>query len=71
MGRIERDTPLVAGHRGPVLDIQWCPHDDNRICSTGNLFICYFSSWYFVLSLIALEHLSLILNHRSDKIILF
>jgi len=33
MGRIERDCPLVTGHRGPVLDIAWCPFNDNIIAS--------------------------------------
>lgn len=34
-GRIERDTPLVIGHKAAVLDIAWCPHDDNYIASTS------------------------------------
>uniref|UniRef100_A0A673BJA0 Coronin n=1 Tax=Sphaeramia orbicularis TaxID=375764 RepID=A0A673BJA0_9TELE len=25
--------PLVIGHSGPVLDIDWCPHDDNILAS--------------------------------------
>ncbi|MGH0135228.1 UNVERIFIED_CONTAM: hypothetical protein FKN15_061017 [Acipenser sinensis] len=25
--------PLVCGHTGPVLDIEWCPHNDNIIAS--------------------------------------
>ena len=32
-GRIERDHPLVSGHRGAVLDIAWCPHNDDIIAS--------------------------------------
>jgi len=32
-GRVERDSPLVVGHRAAVLDIQWCPHDDDIIAS--------------------------------------
>lgn len=32
-GRIEPNYPLVAGHRGPVLDIAWCPFNDNVIAS--------------------------------------
>jgi WD40 repeat protein len=24
---------LVGGHKGPVLDIAWCPHNDNVIAS--------------------------------------
>ncbi|ESO97311.1 hypothetical protein LOTGIDRAFT_114901 [Lottia gigantea] len=35
VGRIERDCPLVAGHRDSVLDIAWCPHDDNLIASSS------------------------------------
>lgn len=33
MGRISPDHPLVGGHKGPVLDIAWCPHNDNVIAS--------------------------------------
>uniref|UniRef100_A0A0X3NY91 Coronin n=1 Tax=Schistocephalus solidus TaxID=70667 RepID=A0A0X3NY91_SCHSO len=32
-GRVERDAPLVAGHRAAVLDIEWCPHNDDLIAS--------------------------------------
>lgn len=32
-GRINPDHPLVGGHKGPVLDIAWCPHNDNVIAS--------------------------------------
>lgn len=34
-GRINPDQPLVAGHKGPVLDIAWCPHNDNVIASAS------------------------------------
>ena len=34
-GRVAPDAPLVAGHKGPVLDIQWCPHNDNVIASAS------------------------------------
>jgi coronin-1B/1C/6 len=27
--------PLVAGHKGPVLDIAWCPFNDNVIASAS------------------------------------
>ena len=30
-GRVAPDAPLVAGHKGPVLDIAWCKHNDNVI----------------------------------------
>ncbi|CAG7709895.1 unnamed protein product [Allacma fusca] len=33
VGRINPDYPLVGGHKGPVLDIAWCPHNDNVIAS--------------------------------------
>lgn len=33
VGRVERETPLVSGHRGAVTDIAWCPHNDNIIAS--------------------------------------
>jgi coronin-1B/1C/6 len=32
-GRVDRDCPLVVGHTAAVLDIQWCPHDDDVIAS--------------------------------------
>jgi len=32
-GRLDAKTPLVAGHKGPVLDVAWCPHNDNVIAS--------------------------------------
>jgi coronin-1B/1C/6 len=34
-GRIERETPLIVGHKAAVLDIQWCPHDDDIIASSS------------------------------------
>lgn len=33
VGRIPADYLLVGGHKGPVLDIAWCPHNDNVIAS--------------------------------------
>ncbi|CAH0549464.1 unnamed protein product [Brassicogethes aeneus] len=33
VGRIAADHPLVGGHKGPVLDIAFCPHNDNVIAS--------------------------------------
>uniref|UniRef100_A0A4W4ENX0 Coronin n=1 Tax=Electrophorus electricus TaxID=8005 RepID=A0A4W4ENX0_ELEEL len=32
-GRIDMSQPTVCGHTGPVLDIEWCPHNDNVIAS--------------------------------------
>ena len=34
-GKMSPDVPLVAGHKGPVLDIAWCPHNDNVIASAS------------------------------------
>lgn len=34
-GRVEQSSPTVNGHKAPVLDIQWCPHDDNMIASAS------------------------------------
>ncbi len=33
MGRMDKNYPLVIGHSGPVLDIDWCPHNDNILAS--------------------------------------
>jgi coronin-1B/1C/6 len=33
VGRVDREAPLVVGHKAAVLDIQWCPHDDSIIAS--------------------------------------
>ncbi|XP_068606350.1 coronin-1A [Brachionichthys hirsutus] len=32
-GRIDMSHPTVCGHTGPVLDIEFCPHNDNIIAS--------------------------------------
>uniref|UniRef100_A0A3Q2FYQ0 Coronin, actin binding protein, 1B n=1 Tax=Cyprinodon variegatus TaxID=28743 RepID=A0A3Q2FYQ0_CYPVA len=34
-GRIDQSCPTVCGHAAPVLDVQWCPHDDNIIASAS------------------------------------
>lgn len=34
-GRVDRDVPLVVGHKAAVLDIAWCPHNDNLIASAS------------------------------------
>lgn len=43
IGRINPDVPLVGGHKGPVLDIAWCPHNDNVIASASE--DCYIKVW--------------------------
>jgi coronin-1B/1C/6 len=35
VGRIDRDAPLVTGHKAAVLDLQWCPHNDEIIASAS------------------------------------
>ncbi|XP_063397039.1 coronin-1B-like isoform X1 [Mytilus trossulus] len=42
-GRIERDSPLVSGHKAAVLDIEWCPHNDDVIASCSE--DCYVKVW--------------------------
>uniref|UniRef100_UPI0037E932C0 uncharacterized protein coro1cb isoform X1 n=2 Tax=Semicossyphus pulcher TaxID=241346 RepID=UPI0037E932C0 len=32
-GRIDKVYPTVCGHTGPVLDVDWCPHNDHVIAS--------------------------------------
>ncbi|XP_029462899.1 coronin-1A [Rhinatrema bivittatum] len=32
-GRLDKSQPVVCGHTAPVLDIDWCPHNDNVIAS--------------------------------------
>ncbi|XP_028938098.1 coronin-6 isoform X2 [Ornithorhynchus anatinus] len=32
-GRVDKNHPIVSGHTAPVLDIDWCPHNDNVIAS--------------------------------------
>ncbi|XP_075998894.1 coronin-1A [Genypterus blacodes] len=34
-GRIDMSYPTVCGHTGPVLDIEFCPHNDNIIASSS------------------------------------
>jgi coronin-1B/1C/6 len=35
-GKVDPNAPLVTGHKGAVLDIQWCPFDDNIIASASD-----------------------------------
>ncbi|MCL4133431.1 UNVERIFIED_CONTAM: hypothetical protein GTU68_030836, partial [Idotea baltica] len=35
-GRIDVNTPKVAGHSGPVYDIKWCPFNDNLVASASD-----------------------------------
>lgn len=30
---MDKNYPLVVGHSGPILDIDWCPHNDNILAS--------------------------------------
>ncbi|XP_058856592.1 coronin-6-like isoform X7 [Acipenser ruthenus] len=32
-GRVDKNYPLIIGHSGPVLDVDWCPHNDNILAS--------------------------------------
>lgn len=34
-GRVDMNLPKVGGHKSAVLDIQWCPHNDNVIASSS------------------------------------
>jgi coronin-1B/1C/6 len=34
-GRVDREAPLVVGHKAAVLDIAFCPHNDNLIASAS------------------------------------
>ncbi|KAK4313656.1 hypothetical protein Pmani_015011 [Petrolisthes manimaculis] len=35
-GRIDINTAKVTGHAGPVLDLKWCPFNDNLIASAAD-----------------------------------
>ncbi|KAK7080135.1 hypothetical protein SK128_009405 [Halocaridina rubra] len=43
-GRIDVSTPKVTGHAGPVLDIKWCPFNDNLIASASD--DCTIKLWH-------------------------
>ena len=58
VGRVDRDVPLVVGHKAMVLDLAWCPHNDNLIASSSEdgtikvlfaseliYFVYFFPSW--------------------------
>ena len=32
-GRVDRDAAMVSGHKAAVLDLQWCPQNDDVIAS--------------------------------------
>lgn len=34
-GRVDTNQPMVTGHRAAVLDIKFCPHDDQIIASAS------------------------------------
>ncbi|VDO10983.1 unnamed protein product [Rodentolepis nana] len=36
VGRMPNTLPMVAGHTSAVLDIQWCPHNNNIIASASD-----------------------------------
>jgi len=44
VGRLDRETALVSGHKSPVLDIAWCPHNDNLIASCSE--DCTVKVWF-------------------------
>ncbi|XP_076331551.1 coronin-1C-like isoform X1 [Tachypleus tridentatus] len=35
-GRLDVSYPQVTGHKGPVMDIAWCPHNDYVIASSSD-----------------------------------
>ncbi|ESN90362.1 hypothetical protein HELRODRAFT_71055 [Helobdella robusta] len=35
-GRLEINSPKVCGHRAPITDLKWCPHDDTMIASASD-----------------------------------
>ncbi|XP_042237872.1 coronin-1A-like isoform X1 [Homarus americanus] len=43
-GRIDVNTPKVTGHAGPVLDLKWCPFNDNLIASGAD--DCTIKLWH-------------------------
>ena len=43
VGRQAADTPLVSGHKAAILDIAWCPHNDNVIASASE--DCHVKVW--------------------------
>ncbi|NWQ83004.1 COR1C protein, partial [Columbina picui] len=44
-GRIDKSYPTVCGHTGPVLDIDWCPHNDQVIASGSEDCTVMVSQW--------------------------
>ncbi|KAL7977481.1 hypothetical protein Chor_009430 [Crotalus horridus] len=34
-GRLDKAHPVVSGHTAPVLDVEWCPHNDHVIASSS------------------------------------
>lgn len=50
---MDKNYPMVIGHSGPVLDIDWCPHDDNVLASGSedctamvmSVCLCVFLIW--------------------------
>ncbi|XP_076069874.1 coronin-1A-like isoform X3 [Oratosquilla oratoria] len=64
-GRIEINAPKVTGHAGPVLDIKWCPFNDNLIASASD--DCTVKLWHIPdggLKVNCTEPLSELLGHQ-------
>ncbi|KAM3823274.1 coronin-1A [Vipera latastei] len=34
-GRLDKAHPVASGHTAPVLDVEWCPHNDHVIASSS------------------------------------
>ncbi|KAJ0067428.1 hypothetical protein NL108_007890 [Boleophthalmus pectinirostris] len=67
-GRIDSSHPTVCGHKGPVLDIAWCPHNDNIIASSSD--DCSIKIWEIPENglLSPLEEPLLELDYHSKKV---
>ena len=69
-GRIDMSYPTVCGHTGPVLDIEFCPHNDNIIASGSE--DCSVMVGLLLNNVTAnmVEYFSLIICHISHDIVL-
>jgi len=70
MGRVDKNYPLVVGHSGPVLDIDWCPHNDNILasCSEDTTSMVIIITSLVVLNIFQLKHVSVYLLTLEGKI---